>query len=247
MTVDSALSLPTRECGLKYDEKDRICIRINVTPYAGVWIEMSVSVSLTVKYLVTPYAGVWIEIQYIRRGRWIYVSLPTRECGLKSLWLFVIDQQPSSLPTRECGLKYQNTHLWPLLYSRHSLRGSVDWNRKIWQLLPWGIVTPYAGVWIEIEITPYISSRSESLPTRECGLKFFQKSTIGFDHRHSLRGSVDWNLYKSHLPGNHRRHSLRGSVDWNSIMDLEIYLHIKSLPTRECGLKSSHTHSNKWG
>ena len=52
-------------------------------------------------------------------------------------------------------------------------------------------VTPYAGVWIEIEITPYISSRSESLPTRECGLKFFQKSTIGFDHRHSLRGSVD--------------------------------------------------------
>ena len=56
---------------------------MRVTPYAGVWIEMSVSVSLTVKYLVTPYVGVWIEIQYIRRGRWIYVSLPTRECGLK--------------------------------------------------------------------------------------------------------------------------------------------------------------------
>ena len=187
-----------------------------VTPYAGVWIEMSVSVSLTVKYLVTPYVGVWIEIQYIRRGRWIYVSLPTRECGLKSLWLFVIDQQPSSLPTRECGLKYQNTHLWPLLYSRHSLRGSVDWNRKIWQLLPWGIVTPYAGVWIEIEITPYISSRSESLPTRECGLKYYYNTIENMlTSSHSLRGSVDWNFWvQVHVHGA-GRHSLRGSVDWN--------------------------------
>ena len=34
-------------------------------------------------------------------------------------------------------------------------------------------VTPYAGVWIEICLrSPYLP-RAESLPTRECGLKFF--------------------------------------------------------------------------
>ncbi len=34
------MSLPSRECGLKLDEKDHQPVRIFVTPLAGVWIEI---------------------------------------------------------------------------------------------------------------------------------------------------------------------------------------------------------------
>ena len=78
------LSLPLRECGLKYTEECRKVYNIIVTPLAGVWIEIFTgavtATSLTSlplrecglkfsvyrqKYscqLVTPLAGVWIEI-----------------------------------------------------------------------------------------------------------------------------------------------------------------------------------------
>ena len=57
------------------------------------------------------------------------MSLPTRECGLKSeLTVFVVSPSPS-LPTRECGLKFCKIRY-----------GFVTFK-----------VTPYAGVWIEIE------------------------------------------------------------------------------------------------
>ena len=55
-------------------------------------------------------------------------SLPTRECGLKSFKLIYSLVDLMSLPTRECGLKF------PLR--------SDDMCRYM--------VTPYAGVWIEI-------------------------------------------------------------------------------------------------
>ena len=35
-----------------------------VTPFAGVWIEISTRSSDNVLYRVTPFAGVWIEIMY---------------------------------------------------------------------------------------------------------------------------------------------------------------------------------------
>ena len=36
----------------------------NVTPYAGVWIEMIDTTGVLTTHTVTPYAGVWIEIVY---------------------------------------------------------------------------------------------------------------------------------------------------------------------------------------
>ena len=33
-----------------------------VTPYAGVWIEITTNLDVWYKTIVTPYAGVWIEI-----------------------------------------------------------------------------------------------------------------------------------------------------------------------------------------
>ena len=56
---------------------------VEVTPLAGVWIEIQrFPVTLPV-FSVTPLAGVWIEIE---REKYIFSekeSLPSRECGLK--------------------------------------------------------------------------------------------------------------------------------------------------------------------
>ena len=44
---------------------NRFAITIRVTPYAGVWIEISVGIFERFKVSVTPYAGVWIEIIHL--------------------------------------------------------------------------------------------------------------------------------------------------------------------------------------
>ena len=55
-------SLPVRECGLKFLTCIKGTIPNNVTPRAGVWIEMSGIWRLDRSHTVTPRAGVWIEI-----------------------------------------------------------------------------------------------------------------------------------------------------------------------------------------
>ena len=100
-----------------------------VTPYAGVWIEITIAAAVFgriwslptrecgLKFirnrqqhepvLVTPYAGVWIEIIYAVGMTYSCVtSLPTRECGLKLQKSLSTLRIFRSLPTRECGLKY---------------------------------------------------------------------------------------------------------------------------------------------
>ena len=78
-------------------------MRFAVTPYAGVWIEITENEVNVKTKDVTPYAGVWIEIpRYPSKGS-LLPSLPTRECGLK-------------LVSRSVSTRKQ----------RHSLRGSVD-------------------------------------------------------------------------------------------------------------------------
>ena len=57
---------------------------IQVTPYAGVWIEIEEIALLKKSVSVTPYAGVWIEIAEKIPLSNAVASLPTRECGLKS-------------------------------------------------------------------------------------------------------------------------------------------------------------------
>ena len=52
-------------------------------------------------------------------------------------------------------------------------------------------VTPYAGVWIEISIRNIIDVLTTSLPTRECGLKYKYSRCNVIAVSHSLRGSVD--------------------------------------------------------
>ena len=120
---------------------------------------------------VTPFAGVWIEI----------ASAHSLSC---------------------CAL-------------RHSLRGSVDWNICLCIGVASTLVTPFAGVWIEILIDIAQITWLSSLPSRECGLKFPSPLPLSLYIRHSLRGSVDWNLPVFIIYKGKRCHSLRGSVDWN--------------------------------
>ena len=78
---------------------------INVTPYAGVWIEIRFHSHPRYIPNVTPYAGVWIEMKQNRLKVGQILSLPTRECGLKSVLILMGASLVASLPTRECGLK----------------------------------------------------------------------------------------------------------------------------------------------
>ena len=56
---------------------------MQVTPYAGVWIEIGYTEQGCGWIYVTPYAGVWIEIVVLLNRFDALMSLPTRECGLK--------------------------------------------------------------------------------------------------------------------------------------------------------------------
>ena len=78
------MSLPLRECGLKWTKDFRRGRRIIVTPLAGVWIEIAYEVTE-----ITEAAE----------------SLPLRECGLKLFDRLFRRSDIWSLPLRECGLK----------------------------------------------------------------------------------------------------------------------------------------------
>ena len=56
------LSLPVRECGLKFKTVSADIKSKPVTPCAGVWIEINVFGGAFRKSSVTPCAGMWIEI-----------------------------------------------------------------------------------------------------------------------------------------------------------------------------------------
>ena len=55
----------------------------DVTPFAGVWIEILSVLKLYNIFNVTPFAGVWIEITFVYLLFPSTMSLPSRECGLK--------------------------------------------------------------------------------------------------------------------------------------------------------------------
>ena len=128
-----------------------------VTPLAGVWIEIGRKLyRIPLHRIVTPLAGVWIEILCKVNTNKPSMSLPLRECGLKS--------------------DAEQTYLDSL---RHSPCGSVDWNSTYNAFKKAGkVVTPLAGVWIEIILLMRLcQSIRKSLPLRECGLKFICYAT----------------------------------------------------------------------
>ena len=137
----------------------------------GVWIEIAIFRAFAAFSNVTPLVGVWIEIYQLNSGyQVLFSSLPSWECGLKSItflalvkyvsvtplvgvWIEILTKEQTlidvlSLPSWECGLKScYNDYNESTLY-----------------------VTPLVGVWIEILIRAIKSL---------------------FFCRHSPRGSVD--------------------------------------------------------
>ena len=55
-------SLPSRECGLKYKNQSIPVGVSRVTPFTGVWIEITFPKAIDKGGNVTPFTGVWIEI-----------------------------------------------------------------------------------------------------------------------------------------------------------------------------------------
>ena len=169
------MSLPLRECGLKFFKVLIYCIldfrhspcgsvdwncsnRISstiivVTPLAGVWIEILFRYHHNKFLCVTPLAGVWIEINKSCTIRTCLTVTP-----LAGVWIEIVSDalrgfRHMSLPLRECGLKYIRAYNW--FYPR------------------------------------------SSLPLRECGLKLHNILLVVFIDRHSPCGSVDWNHIQS--------------------------------------------------
>ena len=76
-------SPPSRGCGLKCGALHGILGSVDVTPFAGVWIEINSLLILDISVDVTPFAGVWIEIKYLVSIESGILSRPSRGCGLK--------------------------------------------------------------------------------------------------------------------------------------------------------------------
>ena len=170
----------------------------------------------------------------------VYVSLPTRKCGLKwdpigyltvgALGHFLHGSEDwndnilpglytmySSLPTRKCGLKFRG--------------GRYRWR--------WGRVTSYTEVWIEIIDLPVMLFRAVlSLPTRKCGLKWCAGAILSYPFCVTSYTEVWIEIHSiTVIPLLVSGHFLHGSVDWNSILPAHYREYYKSLPTRKCGLK----------
>ena len=144
-----------------------------VAPFAGAWIEMNLRRVQRKSFWVAPFAGAWIEIilycPYCAKD----LSLPSRERGLKSLYIKIkrcwncrslrgsVDWNKWNwiLVWRGYSRSLRGSVDWNKLRSKvpisirsRSLRGSVDWNTIRRPTVSCLIVAPFAGAWIEITI-----------------------------------------------------------------------------------------------
>ena len=128
----------------------RIYIDRLVTPHAGVWVEIvRVLLLLCCGVIVTPHAGVWVEILRLMKVFRSLTVTPHAGVWVEIMAFPTLHFQETSLPTRECELKcFQRNN--SVIGAGHSPRGSVSWNARnsaFFQLIP---VTPHAGVWVEM-------------------------------------------------------------------------------------------------
>ena len=102
--VSDCGSLPSRERGLKYRYR-RLNIKHGcVAPFAGAWIEIISSVMISTSVKVAPFVGAWIEIAILKSLISEFKVAPFVGHGLKYAY----------------GLKEQEE------VPRRSLHGSVD-------------------------------------------------------------------------------------------------------------------------
>ena len=82
--IPVAVSLPSRERGLKSLTLDELRGMDGVAPFAGAWIEIDLEITGVENKPVAPFAGAWIEIlKTLSNTQATLPSLPSRERGLK--------------------------------------------------------------------------------------------------------------------------------------------------------------------
>ena len=98
---------------------------MEVTPLAGVWIEIKISTFATMGNMSLPLRECGLKFDSGSVDSYVKASLPLRECGLKSLANDGESTLTLSLPLRECGLK-SNCNTDCSGFYGHSPCGSVD-------------------------------------------------------------------------------------------------------------------------
>ena len=98
----------------------------------------------------------------------------------------------------------------------HSPCGSVDWNHHPSLLPSEAVVTPLAGVWIEIALCEKYGVRENVTPLAGVWIEIsYNLDIASLRFCHSPCGSVDWNILQKDRSQPAPRHSPCGSVDWN--------------------------------
>ena len=119
-------SLPSRERGLKSQNKDTISKWYYVAPFAGAWIEIAHTARLIFVKKVAPFAGAWIEIDNLSLLSFSTGSLPSRERGLK--YCNIIRNTCTRLvaPFAGAWIEIYLVSMYLVHNTSRSLRGSVD-------------------------------------------------------------------------------------------------------------------------
>ena len=124
--------------------------RSSVAPFTGAWIEMTMSASWWMGWMSLPSRERGLKWQADRQGQGARQSLPSRERGLKSVRRGLRLPGLVSLPSRERGLKYSLSYRYgPYDLSLPSRERGLKWcGMAIMAILL--LVAPFTGAWIEI-------------------------------------------------------------------------------------------------
>ena len=185
------MSLPSRERGLKYPPFALQRNSITVAPFTGAWIEIWYGLNMPLLAIVAPFTGAWIEITLEHYLDSVYMSLPSRERGLKytisrypvigkqvapftGAWIEIVPSLGGSKPSTVAPFTGAWIEMSIIIIACSTI-----------------IVAPFTGAWIEIMTGLRQSERLGSLPSRERGLKYPRRHHPYGPGGRSLHGSVD--------------------------------------------------------
>ena len=206
----------------------------------GVWIETLITTKNTRSLIVTPFVGVWIETIIF----WLYYCIarshPSWVCGLKLPGNG--ENHLGCSVTPFVGVWIETVKYFSFcIPSCHTLRGCVDWNRRYcgygesnleshpsWvcglKRHPFRVASsknkshPSWVCGLKLNLLWHNVVKTKSHPSWVCGLKHALLHDIREYFSHTLRGCVDWNLYRYNIKPEMKSHTLRGCVDWNIML-----------------------------
>ena len=123
---------------------------------------------------VTPFVGVWIEILW-RQWNWhSYCVTPFVGVWIEMMKLITYGKKCTRHSLRGSVDWNRIREQFKEMSERHSLRGSVDWNMvTVFRLLVTNCHSLRGSVDWNLNRMPVFIKRSPSLPSWECGLKSY--------------------------------------------------------------------------